>query len=319
VYDTAICNDRRPARARIKVASGSRPGLKHRIVRMPAVVAAPIRQPEKPSMTPALARIGFLAPLFVPANRPERYHKAANSGADGVIIDLEDAVAPGDKDTARATLLTASIPVSSIVRINPAGTRWHNDDVQAVKGLGVGVMLPKAEAAQHLANLRDALGDRPIIALIESAQGVANVREIARHADRLAFGYIDFSADLGCSMERDALVHARAEIVLASRLAHIIPALEGVTPSFDDAALVEDDARYAASMGFGGKLCIHPKQIAPTLAGFRPAQADIEWATKIANSGDGAVSVDGMMVDAPVRLRAQRILAAAKASDAARR
>ncbi|MFX9653435.1 CoA ester lyase, partial [Acinetobacter baumannii] len=86
----------------------------------------------------------------------------------------------------------------------------------------------------------------------------------------------------------------------------------------DDPALVEDDARYAASMGFGGKLCIHPKQIAPTLAGFQPPQKDIDWATRIANSGDGAVSVDGMMVDAPVRLRAQRILAAAKACDSAR-
>lgn len=269
-------------------------------------------------MTPALARISFLAPLFVPANRPERYHKAANSGADGVIIDLEDAVAPGDKDAARATLLAASIPVNSIVRINAAGTRWHDDDVQAVKKLAVGVMLPKAETAEQLKGLRAALGDCPIIALIESAPGLAAVREIARHADRLAFGYIDFSADLGCSMERDALVMARAEIVLASRLAHILPALEGVTPSFDDAALVEDDARYAASMGFSGKLCIHPKQIAPALAGFRPAQAEIDWAIKIANSGDGAVSMDGMMVDAPVRLRAQRILAAAKASGANR-
>lgn len=268
-------------------------------------------------MTPALARISFLAPLFVPANRPERYHKAANSGADGVIIDLEDAVAPGDKEAARATLLAASIPVNSIVRINAAGTRWYDDDVQAVKKLAVGVMLPKAESADHVKGLRATLGDRPLIALIESAQGLANVRAIAHHVDRLAFGYIDFSADLGCSMERDALLMARTEIVLASRLAQIVPALEGVTPSFDDAAWVEDDARYGASMGFSGKLCIHPKQIAPTLKGFRPAQADIEWATKIANSGDGAVSLDGMMVDAPVRLRAQRILAAAKASDAA--
>ena len=110
---------------------------------------------------------------------------------------------------------------------------------------------------------------------------------------------------------------ARAEIVLASRLAQIAAPLEGVTPSFDNEALVEDDARYAAAMGFSGKLCIHPKQIGPTLKGFRPSDADITWANKIANSGDGAVSVDGMMVDAPVRLRAQRILAAAKASDAA--
>lgn len=268
-------------------------------------------------MTPALARLQFLAPLFVPANRPERYHKAANSGADGVIIDLEDAVAPHEKDAARATLAAASIPVNSVVRINAAGTRWYADDVEAVTKLAVGVMLPKAESAEQPEFLRAAIGDRPLIALIESAQGLANVRAIAQHADRLAFGYIDFSADLGCSMERDALLTARAEIVLASKLAGILPPLEGVTPSFDDAALVEDDARYAAAMGFGGKLCIHPKQIPPALKGFRPSDTDIAWAQKIAASGDGAVSVDGMMVDAPVRLRAQRILAAAKACEAA--
>lgn len=269
-------------------------------------------------MSSAPSPIGFLAPLFVPANRPDRYHKAAHSGADGVIIDLEDAVAIDDKDTARAMLLAASIPVGSIVRINPVGTRWHDADVETVKKLAVGVMLPKAESAAHIQSVRAVLGNLPIIALIESAQGLAAVREIAAHADRLAFGYIDLSADLGCSMERDALVVARTEIVLASRLAGLLPALEGVTPSFDDTALVEDDARYAASMGFGGKLCIHPKQIAPTFAGFRPAQSDIEWATKILNTGDGAVSFNGMMVDAPVRLRAQRILNAAKASSVAK-
>jgi citrate lyase subunit beta / citryl-CoA lyase len=259
--------------------------------------------------------IGFLAPLFVPANRPDRYHKAAKSGADGVIIDLEDAVAVEDKDAARATLLAGSIPVGSIVRVNAVGTRWHEADVQAAKTLAVGIMLPKAESAAHIESVRAVTGNVPIIALIESAQGLASVREIADHADRLAFGYIDFSADLGCSMERDALLFARAEIVLASRLAQLLPALEGVTPSFDDTALVEDDARYAASMGFGGKLCVHPRQIAPTLAGFRPAQSEIDWAMKIANSGDGAVSLNGMMVDAPVRLRAQRILTAARASE----
>lgn len=267
---------------------------------------------------PASSAINFLTPLFVPATRPDRYFKAATSGADGVIVDLEDAVAVDEKDAARATLASSPLPLNAIVRINAYGTRWHTADVQAMKDLAiVGIMLPKVEAPEQIHSVRAVLGDMPIIALIKSALGVANVREIARHANRLAFGYIDFSADLGCSMDRDALLMARAEIVLASRLGQLPLALEGVTPSFDDAALVEDDARYAASMGFGGKLCIHPKQIPPSLAGFRPSQKDIEWATKVSHSGDGAVSVDGMMVDAPVRLRAQRILAAAKASGAA--
>ena len=143
------------------------------------------------------------------------------------------------------------------------------------------------------------------------------MRDIAHAVNRLAFGYIDFSADVGCSMDKHALLFARNDIVLASLLAKLHLPLEGVTPSFYDAKLVEDDARYSASLGFGGKLCIHPKQIPPVLAGFRPSQSDVEWAKKITSSGDGAVSVDGMMVDAPVRLRAARILAAAKACDAA--
>ena len=269
-------------------------------------------------MTNGRERISFLAPLFVPATRPDRYFKAASSGADGIIIDLEDAVAVNEKEAARETLRTASLPPNSIVRVNAFGTRWHEADVVAMKTLDIaGIMLPKAETAGHLESVRAVLGNRPVISLIESAHGVAGVREVAAHSDRLAFGYIDFSADLGCSMDRDALLMARSEIVLASRLSQLPAPLEGVKPSFDDPALVQDDARYAAAMGFGGKLCIHPKQIAPTLAGFRPSQKDIEWATRIANSGDGAVSVDGMMVDAPVRLRAQRILAAAKACDAA--
>ncbi|MGL4557358.1 MAG: HpcH/HpaI aldolase/citrate lyase family protein, partial [Afipia sp.] len=166
-------------------------------------------------MTSALARIGFLAPLFVPATRPDRYLKAATSGADGVIIDLEDAVAANEKDAARATLAGASLPPNAIVRVNAFGTRWHEADVVAMKGLGIaGIMLPKAETAGHLESVRAVLGDLPVISLIESAHGVASVREVAAHSDRLAFGYIDFSADVGCSMERDALLMARAEIVL---------------------------------------------------------------------------------------------------------
>ncbi len=267
-------------------------------------------------MTAAHFRIECLAPLFVPANRPERYQKAATSGADAVIIDLEDAVAPADKEAARTMLLDASVPANALVRINAAGTRWHDGDLRAAKKLSVAVMLPKAESVGQLQDLRAMIGDLPIVALIESAPGLAAARTIAHEADRLAFGYIDFSADIGCSMERDALLLARAEIVLASRLAHLPAPLEGVTPSFDDTALVEDDARYAAAMGFGGKLLIHPKQIAPTLHGFRPAQADIDWARNILDTGDGAVSFNGQMVDAPVRLRAQRILAAARACDA---
>ncbi len=271
-------------------------------------------------MTPSNSTVDFLAPLFVPGNRPDRFAKAAASGADGVILDLEDAVAANDKDAARKIIAASPLPANAVVRINAHGTHWYDDDVQAIRKLNIGsIMVPKAESADRIRTMRNALGALPVIALIESAEGLANVRDIARNVERLAFGYIDFSADVGCSMDKHALLFARTEIVLASRLAKLHMPLEGVTPSFDGPKPVEDDARYAASLGFGGKLCIHPKQIAPVLAGFRPAQIDIDWARKIASSGDGAVSVDGMMVDAPVRLRAARILAAAKACDAAQK
>ena len=143
-------------------------------------------------MINAHERISFLAPLFVPATRPDRYFKAASSGADGIIIDLEDAVAVNEKDAARETLRTASLPPNSIVRVNAFGTRWHEADVVAMKDLDIaGIMLPKAETAGHLESVRAVLGNLPVISLIESAHGVAGVREVeellaAEPADHVA-------------------------------------------------------------------------------------------------------------------------------------
>ncbi|HQT61793.1 MULTISPECIES: CoA ester lyase [unclassified Acidiphilium] len=257
-----------------------------------------------------------IAPLFVPADRPERYAKAAASGADAVIVDLEDAVAPARKAMARAALAEgfATLPagVAAFVRVNAAGTAWHEDDLAAIVALPVaGIVLAKAETPAQAE--RAAMG-RGVIALIESARGMAMAREIAASpaVRRLAFGSIDYCADLGATHLREVLLPARAELVLASRLAGLAAPLDGVTPALDDAALIEDDARHAMSLGFGGKLCIHPKQIGPARAGFAPAAAEIDWARQILAAGDeGAVAVGGTMVDAPVRLRARQILARA--------
>lgn len=261
---------------------------------------------------------GFAAvtPLFVPADRPERYAKATASGADAVIVDLEDAVAPARKAIARdalagglATLLAG---VDAYVRVNAAGTPWHADDLAAIATLRVaGIVLAKAESA---AQAESAAMGRGVIALIESARGMANARTIAASPSvrRLAFGSIDYCADLGAAHLREVLLPARAELVLASRLAGLAAPLDGVTAALDDTALIEDDARHAAGLGFGGKLCIHPRQIGPARAGFAPAAAEIDWARQILAAGDeGAVAVGGTMVDAPVRLRARQILARA--------
>lgn len=257
-----------------------------------------------------------VTPLFVPANRPERFTKAGASGADAVIIDLEDAVAPEHKSIARADLCATILPVGIeiLVRINAVRTPWHVQDIKALAGLKISmVMLSKTESAADIAAVAAATG-LPVIALIETAIGLAAARDIAREPAtmRLAFGSIDFCTDIGASHTRAALLAARCELVLASRLANLPPPIDGITTALDDAALIQDDASYALNLGFGGKLCIHPRQISAVKAGFRPTDADVTWATKILASLDGgAVSLDGAMVDAPVRLRARQILARA--------
>ncbi len=256
-----------------------------------------------------------VTPLFVPGDRPERYAKAAGSGTDAIIIDLEDAVSPDNKITAREALgRPAALPsgIDVYVRVNAAGTPWHADDIAAMAALPVAaIVLPKAESPSAIAQVSKEAGDKPVVALLESARGIAMARQIAACGcvPRLAFGSIDYCADLGAAHLRETLLAARSEIVLASRLAALAPPLDGVTTSLDDAALLEDDARYALNLGFGGKLCIHPRQILPVRRGFSPTPEELAWARTIAaTEGQGAVRVDGGMVDAPVRARARQIL-----------
>jgi citrate lyase subunit beta/citryl-CoA lyase len=255
-----------------------------------------------------------VTPLFVPADRPERFAKAASSGADAVIIDLEDAVGADAKDQARSALRRQGVlpeDVDIFVRVNAQGSVWHEDDIAALSGLRIaGIMLPKSEHAAAIETLHRATGFS-VMALVESARGIAACRDIARAAGvaRLAFGSIDYAADLGMAHSRETLLAARAEIVLASRLAGLPAPVDGVTMAIDDDELTADDARYAAALGFGGKMCIHPQQIAAARRGLAPSAAEMAWARRVlAAPESGAVSVDGMMVDAPVRLRARNIL-----------
>lgn len=261
----------------------------------------------------------LLVPLFVPGNRPERFEKAAGAGADAVILDLEDAVAIDAKDEARAALRGGFTNLPMLVRVNGLGTPWHKADMAALEGKGFSaVILPKAEATETFAALC-AESAIPVVALIESSRGLAEARAIAATANvaRIAFGSIDFCADLGCAHTREALLAARSELVLASRLAGLAAPIDGVTTALDDAALISDDARHARDLGFGGKLCIHPRQIEAIRAGFAPDAAEIFWARRVLASGDGAAAVDGAMVDEPVRIRARAILKRAGAEGAA--
>lgn len=259
-----------------------------------------------------------VAPLFVPGNRPERFAKAAASGADAVIIDMEDAVPADAKAAARSGLAGGSLPQATVyVRVNAIGTTWHAEDIAAVCRLPLaGIVLPKAEMSDATGALASQLhGRMPLLLLIESAQGLSEARSLAALPGvvRLAFGSLDFCADLGIAHTRQALAPARIELAMASRLASLAAPIDGITADIADEALIEDDARHARDMGFGGKLAIHPKQIAPLIRGFMPTASEIDWARQVLAAGeDGAVAVSGMMIDAPVRMRARRILAMAE-------
>lgn len=253
-------------------------------------------------------------PLFVPADRPERYGKAFASGADATIIDLEDAVAATAKDRAREILAGArevilAAPCPVLVRINAQGSSDHAADLRSLRDLALlAVVVPKVENAATVQAVASMTG-LPVLALVESARGLAAARPVAEAGARLAFGSVDFAADLGCAHSREALSFARAEVVLASRLADGPAPIDGVTLAIGDPGEVRDDAAYAASLGFGGKLLIHPAQVDPAAAGFRPTAEEVAWAARVlaADQTRGAAAVDGLMIDAPVRLRAEQI------------
>ena len=265
--------------------------------------------------------------LFVPATRPERFSKALASGADAVIIDLEDAVAPADKEAARQALSPAMLALDPaqrgrlLVRINAAGTPWHAGDLSSLRewvtrGLGA-VMVPKAESVAGLAHVARAAGPCALLPLIESVAGLdaANALAASPQVLRLAFGHLDFQADAGlaCGADESELVPVRLALVLASRRAALPAAVDGVSPGTQDTAQLASDAARGRRGGFGGKLCIHPAQVAVVNVAFTPSAAEIDWAQRVvtgfAAAGGGVFSLDGRMVDAPVLLLAQRTLA----------
>lgn len=262
---------------------------------------------------------GLIAPLFVPADRPERFAKAAASGADAVIIDLEDAVAPAAKAAARDAV-AGSLPAATVtIRVNAVGTPWHDGDIDLVHRLGaVGVMLPKAEDPEAIAALARRLrGHRHLIPLIETALGVHRAVDVAaaHGVTQLAFGPADYRNDVGCDDTPEALLLARSTLVLASRLVGFAAPLDGPSFDFRDATRTGAEARHARALGFGGKLCIHPNQVSWVQDAFAPTEAEIAWARQVvaAEGNGGAANLDGTMIDAPVVARARRILGGARA------
>ena len=265
--------------------------------------------------------------LFVPGHRPERFAKALASGADAVIVDFEDAVPLDAKATARDALLAAWPALDAaqrkrlLVRVNPAGTPWHAADVAAaarLPDLGA-VMLPKAENAQQIEAVWRST-QRPVLPLIESAEGVGQMDALARAAGvlRLGLGHIDLQADLGlsCGPDEAELAPIRLAMVVSSRRAGLPAPVDGVTTATTDADALARDAQRSRRFGLGAKLCIHPAQVAGVHQALTPTEAECDWARRVlaaeVEAGGGAFSVDGKMVDPPVLLLARKILQTAR-------
>lgn len=265
--------------------------------------------------------------LFVPAHQSERLLKALATRADMVIADWEDAVAPADKASARSTLeqwvqaLGNDLRARLLVRINAEDTAWHSDDVAAAARLvqmGIaGVVVAKAERADMLQAIADKAGPNcAIVPLIETVAGMdaLPILSAVPQVVRLAFGHLDFQVDAGiqCAADEIELLPTRMALVMASRRAQLAPPIDGVTVDTKDTARIESDARRAQRMGFGGKLCIHPAQVAVVNNVFAPTESEVCDAQAVVQAietaNGGVCVVKGKMVDAPVLLLAQRTL-----------
>jgi citrate lyase subunit beta/citryl-CoA lyase len=263
--------------------------------------------------------------LFAPATRSERFDKAARAGAGSVIVDLEDAVEPARKDDARTSLANTlpaladtarALKVQLLVRINSHGTPWYDADLAACAGLDLdGIVIPKAEHADEIARIASMEPRWALHLLMETAAGFDRLAELARapNVARLMLGTVDLALDLGANEIGEPLHYYRSQILLFTRLAGLLPAVDGVCTNLGDATALVAEVQRARAFGFGAKLCVHPKQIAPVTAGLGPAPREVQWATRVcevAQSG-AAVAVDGKLVDAPVLAQARRILEAA--------
>jgi citrate lyase beta subunit len=266
--------------------------------------------------------------LFVPGARPDRFAKAVAAGADTVIIDLEDAVLPADKDTARAAVLdwvaAAAPEAGSIgVRINSLRAAHGCADIAAFAGAPAlarlaFIMVPKAETGVDLEIVTEALGSNvPLIAVVESGRGLAEVSAIAAQASGgILFGGADYSASLGADLaDWDAMITPRALIVAACAAAGV-PAYDVPYLDVKDETGLAGYTARARRIGFSGRACIHPDQVAAVNAAFTPTEAELADARAIiaslnASTG-GAVLHKGKLVDRPVILAAERVLSRAK-------
>jgi citrate lyase subunit beta/citryl-CoA lyase len=273
--------------------------------------------------------------LFTPGDRPEMCKKAPNSGADVVVFDLEDAVAPARRDEARAALaelLTADFDPDCEVCVRV--TQKYDADLDVLlddEPRLDGLMLPKVEDAGDVTGLADALAERgaayPVFALVETAQGVLSADDIAaaEATTAVCFGAEDLAADLGARRtdEGTEVLYAREHTVLAASAAGV-DAIDTLVTDIEATERLREDTEFAIELGYAGKMAIHPAQVAVINDAYTPSTERIAWAERVLDAKDeadaddrGVFRVDDEMVDAPLVAQAERVLDRARAADSA--
>lgn len=271
--------------------------------------------------------------LFAPAVRPEMLAKLPSTGADGVVIDCEDATPSGAKAEGREHARRVAPEIAGrgslvFVRVNAVPSPWFAEDIAGgLSSALAGIVVPKLEQLAQLDVVEAALAeagypDLPVLAGLETALGVADARPLLAHPRVVAayFGAEDFMADMGGvrTVGNQEVLYARSQVALAGRLAGV-PTLDQVVTDFRNDAAFERETEEARAFGFGGKLCIHPRQVPLANAGFAPSPEEVAHARRLLEAyaresaaGVGAIEFEGQMVDAPLAARARQVLAAAR-------
>lgn len=257
--------------------------------------------------------------LFVPGNRPDRFDKACASGADAVILDLEDAVGVESKDQARQHIQEwLEQGNQAYIRINGATTKWFAEDCLLLTSKGVlGVMLPKAENEEDVVTLQGYMHeDCRVLLLIETAKGLYRAPQLAQIpcVSRLAFGSVDFQLDCSIPNPDFALDYARSALVVASAVGGLPSPIDGVSVSLECDDSIRRDAEKSKALGFTAKLCIHPNQVSIVNQAFLPTEKEVEQAQRILDavstaSDVNAARLDGKLLEKPIVMWAERIMA----------
>jgi len=281
--------------------------------------------------------------LFAPGNHARKIQKVFDCGADNVILDLEDAVAKAEKVATRALVVEALKRPrrgGAYVRVNAFGTEFCYGDAVAVVGPGLdGIILPMVESRDQIVAfdwLVGALererglpiGGVDIIPIIETGKGIANARRIAAagtRVKRMAFGAGDYTLDMNMewTLGESELEHARAEMAVASRAAGLEAPIDTVWVHINDLEGLTRSAKRARQLGFQGKMCIHPPQVALVNGAFTPTETEIAFARRVVTAfekaereGSSSIQLDGYFIDYPIVYKAQRTLDAARATAA---